>query len=110
MKSELTQQEFEDRTKRLLIEEAKQPLKWFYCSFASDRFLGAAIIEAHGILDCAIFTHALGINPGGEMAAFDLTPEQLPSEQYRNRLLSKDDILKFWPDAKSIKDWEAEET
>lgn len=94
------------RIEKLLREEMAQPLLWHYCSFADEVFLGAVIIEGHGAIDIATKTGALGINPGGQMICAPIPLEYLPDERYRNRLLSKADVLEFWPDSKSVKEWE----
>lgn len=94
---------------RLLLEEHNQPLRWFYLSFAEDeKFNGAVVIKAHGIGDACMKCHQLGISPGGEVLGFPIPDDELPSSQYHNRLLGREDVVEFWPDAKSIKEHEEE--
>ena len=104
--------EFEKRTQEVLSEEKKCPYQWYYCSFATKKeFLGALIIQAHGVIECSIRARSLGANPGGELMALPVPEpvnEFLPAEQYRNRLLSKEEVLKLWPDSRSLKEHEEE--
>jgi len=71
-------------------------MTWYYLSFADsdrpsgERFLGALILEASGVVDAARRAHAIGENPGGEVLSWEIT--DLPPEEYRARLLSKDDL------------------
>jgi hypothetical protein len=95
-----------DRIVEALEAEYTEPLRWFYCSFAGEHFNGAVIIQAHGVADCSLRAHRKKINPGGELAAWEVTQERLPPEKYRNRLLTKAEILELWPDAKSIREHE----
>jgi hypothetical protein len=94
--------EWKARRAQILTDELSQPLRWFYLSFADDQaFRGAAIVEAHGPAHAMELTHRLGINPGGQVAAWEL-PEQiaatLPAEA-KNRLLNKPELERLF-DAK----------
>lgn len=84
-----------ERVHQLEQEEANEPLKWFYCSFATEhKFLGGVFVQAHGVLDAATRTHWMGINPGGEMAALEIPDvARLPKVKYRNVLLSKEALV-----------------
>jgi hypothetical protein len=96
------------RIAALLTLEAADPLRMVYLSFATDEeFYGAVIIEAHGIGHATMLTHQLGINPGGQVMAVDIPAEMIPSAKYHNRLLTKEEILEFWPDSKTIREHEA---
>lgn len=78
---------------KMLIDELEQPMRWHYCSFANDKFLGALFIEGCGITDISIKTWMLGINPGGEMMCIELPKDaNIPTEQYRNRLLTRKEL------------------
>jgi hypothetical protein len=99
--------EFEARTQELLRLEAKKPYLWYWCSFALPKggFLGVVILQAHGVVECSIRARALGSNPGGEVVAVPLSPHSehlLPPPEYRNRLLSQEEVEKLWPDTKTI--------
>lgn len=98
----------EARMKKILTEERAEPEQWFYLSFADEEFNGAVIIRAHGIADATMKTHVLGINPGGQVISVPIPTKKLPAETYRNRLLSKADIVEFWPDSKTIREHEEE--
>jgi hypothetical protein len=68
-----------------------------YLSFADDErggFLGAAVIEARGMLDALTTANALGINPGGEVLTIDMPDGNIrffPPE-VRNKLLTRGDL------------------
>lgn len=60
------------------------------------QFLGVIIIKASDVVDAVAKSHFLGINPGGEILAYELSDEasaEIP-ENFRNRLLSKDELKK----------------
>lgn len=87
--------EWHERVEKLLAEEAKQPLGWWYLSFAEPgKFLGAAFIQARGMTLAIRRAHSLGINPGGEVAAWLIPPEEahkIPRDQ-KHRLLAKEEL------------------
>lgn len=62
---------------------------WWWLSFAEESgFLGVVVIQGYGIVDAVSRSHALGVNPGGEVQGW-LLPEHVPPAEFRNRLLSK---------------------
>lgn len=81
---------------------------WWYLSFADDHFLGGAFIFAADIQDAARDAHNRGINPGGEILCAQVPPGYLPDESDRNRLLTRGDIMRIWPDAITLKEAEEE--
>ena len=102
--------DFKAMTKEVLTKELEDPIQWHYFSFADKKFNGAVVIECHGILDGLSRINMLGINPGGEvLCAPIIGADNIPSDKYRNRLLTRYDIREFWPDAKSLREWEQEE-
>ena len=102
--------EFQARVAEVMKEELQEPERWFYLSFAAEKFNGAVIIQAHGITDATMKCNLLGINPGGEVFCIAFPPEiPVPGQQYRNRLLSKTDVQEIWPDAKSIREFGEED-
>lgn len=104
-------QAFKERVATVLREELTQPETWLYTSFADDVFKGVVIIKGHGITDALSKCNILGINPGGQVICVPLPDEiiaQVP-ETYRNRLLSKIDILELWPDSRSLGEHERED-
>jgi hypothetical protein len=110
MKRKMTPKQFRSRVAVVMREELKQPERWHYVSFAGEKFLGVVIIQAHGVGDATMKCGLLGINPGGEVmcvAMPDGIVAQVP-ESYRNRLLSKAEVLELWPEAKSQREWEKE--
>jgi hypothetical protein len=97
------------RMQQKLAEEMNEPEKWLYLSFADEKFNGGVVIKAHGMMDAVTKTHALGINPGGQVISIEVPDEHLPDEKFRNRLLSKEDVLEMWPDSKHLREiWEEE--
>ncbi len=79
-------------------------MKWYYLSFAGDEgFRGACVVQADDFISAVQETHRRKINPGGQVMGDEFPAcETLPSEDYRNRLLSRNDILKIWPDAVTL--------
>lgn len=75
-----------------MAEEATQPLRWWYLSFAEPgKFLGGAYIQARGVTLALTRAHALGINPGGEVMFVEIPHEaehKIPSA-HKHRLLTK---------------------
>lgn len=86
---------------------------WHYLSFADEQtgFKGAVIVEALNTFDAVMKTHRMNINPGGEVIVLKISAYgvSIPAEPYRNKLLSRQDIVEFWPDAKSIAEHEENE-
>lgn len=101
----LSNAEFNARLTEAYGKEQAEPIKWFYLSFAKDRFLGAVVIEAHGIVDVLSRCLILDINPGGAVVAAVMMPqseiEKVP-EADRSRLLSEADLRRIFPGAKSL--------
>ena len=71
--------------------------EWWWLSFADgdlpkgSQFLGVAIVRGWGILAATIRAHALGINPGGEVAGVQIPLERLPDPSFRERLLTREE-------------------
>ena len=102
---------WKQRIAGVLKEELQQPEIWLYLSFADDvGFRGGVVIKAHGLTDAVIKCNWLQINPHGEIQGIELPESHIPPERYRNRLLTKEEIKEMWPDAKSIKEMEEENT
>lgn len=80
-------------------EVAEDNLRWVLLSFADDTFLGAAVVEALGITHAIAQTKAGNYNPGGSVLLLELPQDKLPPEEFRNRLLSRAEVLSLWPDA-----------
>ncbi len=78
----------------LLADESKQPLCWWWLSFAEDGFRGAAITQERGPTLALRKTHRLRINPGVEVATWNLGPDLPPNLplSMTDRLLTKADI------------------
>jgi hypothetical protein len=93
-----------DRYAEIRLEEAAQPLRWWWLSFVDtdapadgrgDRWLGGCYVEARGVVSAAKRAWDLGINPGGEVAAIPVPEDRSPPVDQRNRLLRKDELGGF---------------
>ena len=85
-------------TKRIseaLARERNEPCEWMYISFCDEKFLGAVIIQAPGIATAILRCHQLGINPGGQALAVSLDPDLLPPPEARERLLTKEEVIRY---------------
>lgn len=72
-------------------------MNWIWASFCDpdlpegSQFLGVVIAPG---TDMRAFTNALsllGLDPGGDMVAIHIPPEHLPPEEYRMRLLNREE-------------------
>ena len=105
---ELSDQAFASRVAVLLAEETSQPERWWYLSFADSGFRGAFVVKAQGATTALLAVNAPGENPGGEVLCWPIPDEEIPGEQFRNRRLTKEEVVKAWGEAKSLGEWEAE--
>jgi hypothetical protein len=85
----------------------------FYVSFASPMgWQGAAFIEASDVISATKITDEEGISPGGnevQVLAFAYDGlEDVPAvpSHMRNRRLDRDELLKLWPDARDLMEYE----
>jgi hypothetical protein len=109
-KKHLEKKAFKARVAQVLRSELDQPEEWHYLSFADEVFRGVVIIKAHGITDAITKCHHLNINPGGQVLGVSIPDEiiaQVP-DTHRNRLLSEAEVKELWPDAKRLREHEAE--
>lgn len=86
----------EDSIKEMLKQDMSVEPLWFWLSFRdveADRSLGVAIVEGGGIMEAVLKAKHLGCNPGGEVLAYPIDPENLPEPRLRNRLLSEEELL-----------------
>lgn len=95
MSHPLAPEAFRMRHGKLVADEReKNPLRWWYLSFAAKAFLGGVFVRAHGMADALEQVSKRGINPGGEVrGAFCTDGTEVPDE-YANRLLSKAELQK----------------
>lgn len=80
---------------QVLTDESAQPMRLFYLSFADEKFLGAAIVEAHGVMHAIELAWSLGINPGGEVASCPVPKGLSIPDSAKNRLLSREEVEKL---------------
>ena len=106
---------FKKRLAEITKAELRLPEKWHYVSFADDTkggFQGVVVIKGHGITDCVSKCTRLGINPGGQVMCVPFADigmmDSIP-EGDRNRLLNREDVLRLWPDSKTLAEWEKED-
>ncbi len=96
----LTDKQFLERTQTLLQEEKTHPLCWWYLSFADRKFLGGVVLLARGIMEARLQMPLLGIkSPGGQVMGVPLPDKYVPTEKFRNKLLSRAEVKEMWPDA-----------
>ncbi len=82
--------EWIERVQRLMDEESEQPERLFMLSFADDDGLrGVVITREHGPTRAHRKTHALGINPGGEVMIIEVPPWEVIEPIYLDRLLTR---------------------
>lgn len=64
----------------LCAEESTKPMRWWYLSFAAPgEFRGGVIVQERGFTLALRKTHALGINPGGQVASIEIGADLPPS-------------------------------
>jgi len=87
------------RFEEKLAEELKAgDLGLWWLSFADgtkpvgQQFLGVVILEAYGFTDAIARSHAMDLNPGGEVRGFRVDPAEHPLH-LRNRLLQRHELV-----------------
>jgi len=102
--------EWQARVTKLLLEETDKPMGWWYLSYAGEGgFRGGAVIEARGFTGAAYVANILKISPGGQVMGAPIPSDQVPGEEYRHRLLTKDELNKVWGDMETLGELEAED-
>jgi hypothetical protein len=83
-------------------------MTFFWLSFCDpkkpdDGFLGACVVEADSFPAAVKKAWRLGINPGGEVLAFDVTPFDgyRLNDRWLNRLLNREECETFDADPKA---------
>ena len=109
----MNQDELRNRVNKLLAEERKNPLQWWYLSYANETsFIGAVYIQAHGPTEAAYLSRRRNISPGGELYICPVPSDaKLPEPHYLNRLLTKQEVQDANPGevCMTIAEFEAEE-
>lgn len=86
---------------KMLQEESRQPLRWWYVSFVGEAgFIGGAMVQARGPTLALRRTHELRINPGDCEAGCTEVPA--PMSFPTDRLLTKEE-LEFYDSASQDK-------
>lgn len=91
--------------------EREQETHWYYIAFQTDRdkarktgkisFLGAAVLQSISEYDVVRDAHMRKIAPEDSETRdrpLEIPADKLPAEEYRNRLLSREEIEKLWPE------------
>jgi hypothetical protein len=85
----------------------------YYLSFCAPvGWQGAAFVEGENVISASKWADEEGINPGGkeiQVLAFqydNLAGVPPVPTKMRNRRLDRDELLKFWPDAGDLLDYE----
>lgn len=71
-------------------------MAWFWMSFADDDgHRGCIVIDGEDIGDALSRAHAMGINPGGQVASWELDEAEMRQRvppEYLRRLLSREEV------------------
>jgi hypothetical protein len=82
-------------------EVERGEIMWWFLTFGDEAgFRGACFVAAFGMMDAINQALLLEINPGGNVAAGPVSPEMEIPEGARKRLLSKDDLVRYFGDVK----------
>lgn len=78
----------------------------WWLSFADESgCLGVCIVEAPGFIDAVVKAHHLKINPGGEVAGFEVPNDAYEAQpKFRDRLIPLAELEEEFG-AKSIREW-----
>jgi hypothetical protein len=89
-----------------IASRTKRPETAFWISFAEDGFRGAIIIHSEDFSTAIVESHAMGINPGGQVMAIPIDPvvSSLIPERWKNRLLSKAECVEFDKELTAIRE------
>lgn len=94
---------FEEQARfQIDLEKLTQPLVWWWMSFVDndrpegDKFVGACIVQAHGVVTAAMQAHDKKCNPGGAVQAVPF-PEHvdLSDSGWINRVLTREQCAQF---------------
>jgi len=97
----MSEAEMQARLVEVAIEEAAQPERWWWLSFAEDApqngrgFLGACLVRGHGLVGATCAAHALGINPGGEVCGVEVPDSFSVKSGWAQRLLTREECVEF---------------
>jgi hypothetical protein len=70
--------------------------KYLWMSFVSedDVFNGVIVSDNIDLIESTVITHELGINPGGQIAGFEI-PESEIKKEHLWKLMSKQDLIDY---------------
>ena len=105
---------FEQEIRSSLAGKPPEPLVWVYCTFVTKgpggswsspgggEFMGAAVVEAPSRFKVVDVVFDRELIPKGTKVgmSIDVPADKLPSEQFRNRLLSRQEVEEMWPGVK----------
>ena len=87
----------------LAVKEMENEPTWWWLSFSGDgKCLGVVIVFAHGLLEAVRICKEQNINPGGEVLGATMPAELVPPQEYRNKILTVEEVTEFMPRAETI--------
>lgn len=89
----------------------RQPKPWWWLSFSSESNAsrGVVLVRARDLVDAVRICHALSLSPGGQILGVPMPFDFAPPEKFKNRLLTRSEVLELDPDVQSLGEWEDEE-
>lgn len=92
--SGMTKTQFKNKVSLLLKQEANDPVEWWLLSFygIENKFLGASLHRATGIIGASLKAHQSGSNPGGQVSATCPELGDQVDDKWIGRLLDKDEV------------------
>jgi len=91
--------EWKARRAQILTDELRQPLRWWYLSYADDDgFRGGLLLEAHGELHAIELAQRLNLSPGGQVLILEVPSEVAVTlqDESKGRLLSKPELERLF--------------
>ena len=95
------------RIAALTKAEESNPERWIYLCYLSpdgEVFYCGLVIQARGPIDAASKGAELRSPRKSQVVARDIPDDRLPPEQFRNRLLTKEEIKEIWSDAMHVRE------
>ncbi len=85
-------------------EISRGQISWWFLSFSDGADLrGGCFVSAFGIIDAMNQARMLDIDPSGDISGGAVPPEMEVPEGARRRMLSKDDIVRYFGDVELVR-------